>query len=98
PPNLHIVSKHSRRGPSIFGVPGRTPLRTGHSPRRSRQEATMARQLRDPTFYPSPRLAIEAPTETLAYVALLSTGENGTKDALRGVDTDTAAAHHGTVL
>ena len=31
----------------------------------------MARMLPDPTFYPSPRMASEAPAETLAYVALL---------------------------
>ena len=56
----------------------------------------MARLLPDPTFYPSPRLAIEAPTETLAYVALLSTGENGTKDALGVIDTDPESAEYGT--
>ena len=28
----------------------------------------------DPTFYPSPRSAIEAPREELAYVAILNTG------------------------
>ena len=31
----------------------------------------MARLLPDPTFYPSPAMAVEAPVETLAYVALL---------------------------
>ena len=58
----------------------------------------MARLLPDPTFYPSPRLAIEAPVETLAYVALLSTGENGTKDALGVVDTDPDSPDYGTLL
>jgi methanethiol oxidase len=58
----------------------------------------MARLLPDPTFYPSPRLAIDAPTETLAYVALLSTGENGTKDALGVIDTDPESAEYGTVV
>jgi selenium-binding protein 1 len=58
----------------------------------------MARLLPDPTFYPSPRLAIEAPTETLAYVALLSTGENGTKDALGVIDTDPESAEYGTLV
>ena len=58
----------------------------------------MARLLPDPTFYPSPRLAIEAPTETLAYVALLSNGENGTKDALGVVDTDPESAEYGTLV
>jgi selenium-binding protein 1 len=58
----------------------------------------MARLLPDPTFYPSPQLAIEAPTETLAYVALLSSGENGTKDALGVVDTDPESPEYGTLV
>ena len=58
----------------------------------------MARLLPDPTFYPSPRLAIDAPTETLAYVALLSTGENGTKDALGVIDTDPESAEYGMLV
>jgi selenium-binding protein 1 len=58
----------------------------------------MARLLPDPTFYPSPRLAIEAPTETLAYVALLSTGEHAKKDALGVVDTDPESAAYGTLV
>ena len=32
----------------------------------------MKRLLPDPTFYPSPALAAEAPAEGLAYVALLA--------------------------
>jgi len=58
----------------------------------------MARLLPDPTFYPSPRMAIEAPTETLAYVALLSTGEEGQKDALGVVDTDPQSPSYGTLV
>ena len=58
----------------------------------------MARLLPDPTFYPSPRMAIEAPTETLAYVALLSDGEHGQKDALGVVDTDPESPHYGTLI
>ena len=42
----------------------------------------MARMLPDPTFYPSPKMAGEAPAESLAYVALLTNGQNGNKDAL----------------
>ena len=58
----------------------------------------MARLLPDPTFYPSPRLAIDAPTETLAYVALLSTGENGTKDAIGVIDTDPESGEYGKLV
>ena len=43
----------------------------------------MARLLPDPTFYPSPTMAATAPTEQLAYVALLATGDNGKKGRAR---------------
>ena len=58
----------------------------------------MARMLPDPTFYPSPRMASEAPTETLAYVALLTAGENGKKDALGVVDTDPESPEYGRLV
>ena len=48
----------------------------------------MARLLPDPTFYPSPSMAMEAPDEQLAYVALLTPQVNGKRDALGVVDTD----------
>ena len=37
----------------------------------------MARWTPDPTFYPSPRSAIEAPQEELAYVVALDATYNG---------------------
>jgi hypothetical protein len=58
----------------------------------------MARMLPDPTFYPSPRMASEAPTETLAYVALLTNGQNGKKDALGVVDTDPSSPEYGRLV
>jgi len=58
----------------------------------------MARLLRDPTFYPSPRMAGEAPEESLAYVALLTPKQNGKKDALGVVDTDPKSATYGSVV
>jgi methanethiol oxidase len=48
----------------------------------------MARWKPDPTFYPSPALAGEAPAERLAYVAMLASVESGRRDALGVVDTD----------
>ena len=42
----------------------------------------------DPTFYPSPTLATQAPPEKLAYVALINPQKNGTPDALGVVDVD----------
>ena len=58
----------------------------------------MARMLPDPTFYPSAKLASEAPAESLAYVALLTPGENGKRDALGVVDTDPASADYGRLV
>ena len=58
----------------------------------------MARLLPDPTFYTSPTAAIEAPDETLAYVALLTPEANGKKDALGVVDTDPTSPHFGRLV
>jgi len=58
----------------------------------------MARMLPDPTFYPSPALAGEAPAEALAYVALLTPGANGKKDALGVVDADRTSPHYGRLV
>jgi selenium-binding protein 1 len=51
----------------------------------------------DPTFYPSPRLAMQAPPESLAYVALLNV-DNGRPDALAVVDVDPRSATYGQVV
>jgi selenium-binding protein 1 len=58
----------------------------------------MARLLPDPTFYPSPAMAGEAPAESLAYVALLTQGINGKKDALGVVDADPGSPTYGTLV
>jgi methanethiol oxidase len=58
----------------------------------------MARWLPDPSFYPSPRLAMEAAPEKLAYVALLATGDNGKRDAIGVVDTDPESSSYGTLV
>jgi selenium-binding protein 1 len=57
----------------------------------------MARLRPDPTFYASPQLATEAPPEDLAYVALLTTRENG-RDALGVVDTNPASPTYGSLI
>jgi len=46
----------------------------------------------DPTFYPSPRLAGEAPPEKLAYVALLNPAHAGRHDAVGVVDVDPSSS------
>jgi methanethiol oxidase len=40
----------------------------------------------DPTFYPSPKLAMQAPAEKLAYVAALNANGGSQPDALVVVD------------
>jgi selenium-binding protein 1 len=58
----------------------------------------MSRMLPDSTFYASPELAMEAPPEKLAYVALLAPEGNGKTDALGVVDTDPASATYGKLV
>jgi selenium-binding protein 1 len=51
----------------------------------------------DPTFYPSPRHAIEAPAEELAYVALID--QTGTRpDAMGVVDLKTGSADYARLV
>jgi selenium-binding protein 1 len=42
----------------------------------------------DPTFYPSPRLAMQGPPEQLAYVAVFNPDGDGRPDAMTVVDVD----------
>ncbi len=42
----------------------------------------------DPTFYPSPKMAMQAPPEELTYVAVLNPDGNGRPDALAVMDVD----------
>jgi selenium-binding protein 1 len=51
----------------------------------------------DPTFHPSPRLAMEAEPERIAYTALLSP-DRSRPDALAVVDVDPASPTYSTVL
>jgi selenium-binding protein 1 len=53
----------------------------------------MAKLMPDTTFYPSPSLAMQAPPETLAYVAMLNPG--GGPDALTVVDVDQTSKSYG---
>jgi selenium-binding protein 1 len=52
----------------------------------------------DPSFYPSPRLAMEAPPERLAYVALLAGAGTGRRDAIGVVDTDPGSRAFGRLV
>jgi selenium-binding protein 1 len=53
--------------------------------------------LPDPTFYPSPQLATQAPPETVAFVAVINPANDGRADALAVVDVDPTSASFGTV-
>jgi selenium-binding protein 1 len=61
-----------------------------------REERLVARLTPDPTFYPSPRHAAEAPPETLAYVVTLST--SGRPDALSVLDLDSRSPSYGELI
>ena len=53
----------------------------------------MARMIPDQTFYPSPGMAMSAPPETLAYVAVLN--PTGGPDALAVLDVDASSKGYG---
>jgi methanethiol oxidase len=48
----------------------------------------------DPTFYPSPKMAMEAPREELAYVAILNPAGNNRPDALAVLDVNPDSASY----
>jgi methanethiol oxidase len=52
----------------------------------------------DPTFYPSPALAMEAPREELAYVVTLNPTDDGRPDALNVVDLNPDSPDYGRVV
>ena len=52
----------------------------------------------DPTFYPSPKLAAQAPAEKLAYVAALNANGGNKRDALAVVNVDSQSKEYGSVV
>ena len=52
----------------------------------------------DPTFYPSPKLAIQAPKESLAYVAALNANGSNKPDALVVVDVAPQSKSYGEIV
>ncbi len=52
----------------------------------------------DPTFYPSPRLAVQAPPERLAYVATVHPDGDGRPDAMTVVNVDPRSPTYGQVV
>src|SRR3981081_3646201 len=58
---------------------------------------TMATWTPDPTFYPSPRMAMKAPVETLAYVASFDPTRR-VPDAITVVDVDPNSPPYSSVV
>jgi selenium-binding protein 1 len=58
----------------------------------------MARLTPDPSFYPSPKLATEAPPERLAYVTMLNPTFEGAHDAIGVVDVDPDSDGYGELV
>jgi selenium-binding protein 1 len=52
----------------------------------------------DPTFYPSPKMAMESPAEKLAYIALINPQKEGQPDAIGVVDVDPDSKGYGHVI
>ena len=58
----------------------------------------MAQWKPDPTFYPSPRLAMKAPPERLAYVAAFNPNKDGRPDAMIVVDVAAESSSYGQIV
>lgn len=58
----------------------------------------MAQWKPDPTFYPSPQMAMAAPRERYGYVATLSNGKDGKPDGISVVDLDPQSETYQQVL
>ena len=52
----------------------------------------------DPTFYPSPRLAMQAPVERLAYVASLNPNGSHEPDDITVVDLEAGSGNYGQIV
>src|SRR5258707_10706535 len=64
---------------------------------RPSKEEPMATWKPDPSFYPSPRMAMKAPAEGLAYVASFDP-KRATPDAITVVDVDSASPSYGKIV
>jgi len=58
----------------------------------------MATWTPDPTFYPSPKMAMDAPREELAYVAILNPEANKRPDALAVLDVNPASSSYASII
>lgn len=58
----------------------------------------MTRFTPDPSFYPSAKMAMEAPAERLAYLAMMNPTREGEKDAIAVVNVDPGSPAYGNVV
>src|SRR5947209_19126500 len=69
------------------------------APNLSRAGSLVALWKTDQTFYPSPRMAMQAPRERLAYVAVFNPdSSNGRHDAICVLDTDPNSPSYSQVV
>jgi methanethiol oxidase len=52
----------------------------------------------DPTFYPSPKMAMQSPPEKLAYLALINPKQDGRPDAIGVMDLDPDSKSYGQLV
>src|SRR5215211_4007816 len=83
---------------ALFGS-APTAAATGRSgSARTTRRTTMPTWKPDPTFYPSPRSAMQAPAETLAYVVRVNPTGDGRPDAITVVDVDPTSSSYGQLV
>ena len=52
----------------------------------------------DPTFYPSPKMAMQAAPEKLAYVALINPDQEGRPDEIAVIDLDPSSSSYAQMV
>src|SRR5205809_6517114 len=52
----------------------------------------------DPTFYPSPKMAMQSPPEKLSYLALINSKKDDRQDATAVVDVDSDSVSYGKLV
>src|SRR6202022_1268900 len=72
--------------------------RSQHSAQPTSFRQSRFRWTTDPTFYPTARLAMEAPRERFAYVAALAPDNKSRTDAFLVVDVDSTPPSYGRVV
>src|SRR6185437_5317350 len=87
---LYSANARASIAAGIAGAPASHP--------RTAEDFTMARWRPAPTFYASPALAAEAPTETLAYVTMVAVDGGGKRDAIGVVDTAPDSPSYGRLV